>query len=280
MNRNSKILDMLVSDILDEAGCSVASMSAGIEAAQLCDYFMQSVFLKMVGFLEQKTKALSWELASVYPRYRYEHFFKEKGANGSTLEDKNKVYGDLVRRINDEGLSKVLAEEQDKLDIKGLIKNHIDNFRKRTEHLGWLEREFLYFNETFMSRDAICFAPKSVTFLFGHCENCSLKKKKTGRPPCGCKCTNCTVSAPKTTSGSRCTYKNLSSVYKAAVYDFRNRCAHNTLVNLTSSREIDEYSEDKTEEENYLIRLALIDVIDITMTRAYQVWVKKVAGEQ
>lgn len=63
MNHNKFIL-LPISEILKDVATASVGVGTGIETYPLCDYVMQSVFLKMTGSQEQKMKCICWELAS------------------------------------------------------------------------------------------------------------------------------------------------------------------------------------------------------------------------
>ena len=66
-----------------------AGIGNGIETYPLGDYIMQSVFLKMTGFQEQKMKCICWELASNDYEYRYYRFTQNKLGECSNYKEKN-----------------------------------------------------------------------------------------------------------------------------------------------------------------------------------------------
>jgi hypothetical protein len=74
---------------------------------------MQSVFLKMTGFQEQKMKCIYWEMATNDYEYRYE-FTKNPLGECSSYTDKNIIYQQLVTQIQ-------------KYNSKFDIKKDIDN---------------------------------------------------------------------------------------------------------------------------------------------------------
>ena len=53
-----------LSDILEEGFLACQAVGDGIESYPLCDYVLQSLFLKLTGAQEQKLKCICWDLAT------------------------------------------------------------------------------------------------------------------------------------------------------------------------------------------------------------------------
>ena len=70
MKNHKNFILSSISDVLNDAVSASAGVNSGIETYPLCDYIMQSVFLKMTGFQEQKMKCICWELATNDYEYR------------------------------------------------------------------------------------------------------------------------------------------------------------------------------------------------------------------
>lgn len=97
MNNNDFILSS-IADILEDAVSGASGIGSGIETYPLSDYLLQSIFLKMTGFQEQKMKCICWEMATNDHEYRYE-FTKVSLGECSTLKEKQAVYKELVKQI-------------------------------------------------------------------------------------------------------------------------------------------------------------------------------------
>ena len=93
-----------ISNILREAASASTGIGAGIETFPLCDYVMQSIFIKMTGFQEQKMKCICWDVASVDFEYRYQ-FTKNPLGECSSYADKNAIYKDLIKIVKKNGIS-------------------------------------------------------------------------------------------------------------------------------------------------------------------------------
>ena len=59
--------DFITSDIfeiVDDAIMSASTIDPNIAHYPLCEYLLQSVFLRLTGYQEQKLKCILWEIAS------------------------------------------------------------------------------------------------------------------------------------------------------------------------------------------------------------------------
>lgn len=84
-----------ISGLLKDAVAASSGIGYGIETFPLCDYIVQSVFLKLTGFQEQKMKCICWEMASVDFEYRYV-FTKNPLGECSSYTEKQKIYIEVV----------------------------------------------------------------------------------------------------------------------------------------------------------------------------------------
>ena len=132
-----------ITDILKDVVSASSGIGSGIETFPLCDYVMQSVFLKMTGFQEQKMKCVCWEMASVDYEYRYD-FTKTPLGECSSYSEKQKIYKDLIKQIEKYGLefSKLAIDKKNILtktiaDIKDTFLN--------TNLSIWAQKDFLAF---------------------------------------------------------------------------------------------------------------------------------------
>jgi len=132
-----------IADILKDVVSASAGIGSGIETFPLCDYVMQSVFLKMTGFQEQKMKCVCWEMATIDYEYRYD-FTKTPLGECSSYSEKQKIYKDLIKQIEKHGLefSKI------GIDKKNILTNtfsDILNTFSNTNLSIWAQKDFLNF---------------------------------------------------------------------------------------------------------------------------------------
>lgn len=132
-----------ITDILKDVASASAGIGSGIETFPLCDYVMQSVFLKMTGFQEQKMKCVCWEMATVDYEYRYD-FTKTPLGECSSYSEKQKIYRDLIKQIEKYGLefSKIAI---DKKNILAKAIADISDTFSNTNLSVWAYKDFLAF---------------------------------------------------------------------------------------------------------------------------------------
>lgn len=142
-NTHANFIFSPISKILKDAVSASAGIGVGIETYPLCDYVMQSIFIKMTGFQEQKLKCICWDVASVDLEYRYE-FTKNPLGECSSYKDKNSIY---------KGLLKVVKKSEVAVcdifhDREGLIKSAtqeiLDAFEKTNLSI-WAQAAFFDF---------------------------------------------------------------------------------------------------------------------------------------
>ena len=113
-----------ITDILKDVVSASAGIGNGIETFPLCDYVMQSVFLKMTGFQEQKMKCVCWELATVDYEYRYE-FTKIPLGECSSFKEKQSIYKGLIEQIKKRSTNYQILNDGQKNLIIAKINNEI-----------------------------------------------------------------------------------------------------------------------------------------------------------
>lgn len=99
MSKHSDFIRTPIITILKEAINIAEKVSNGIEMHPLYDYVIQTTFLKMTGFQEQKLKCIQWELATDNYEYRHREISKNGIRGYSEYDDKNDLYKDLFSHI-------------------------------------------------------------------------------------------------------------------------------------------------------------------------------------
>lgn len=126
-----------------------------IETYPLCEYLMQSTFLRMTGAQEQKMKCICWELATNDYEYRYERFRKNPVGECSSYKEKTIVYKDLIGQIQkfDENfdvgtlLNKSRILQETRSDIINIFTDTnismwaYNSFTEFTNDRTWLKKE-------------------------------------------------------------------------------------------------------------------------------------------
>ncbi|WP_158990141.1 hypothetical protein [Mucilaginibacter sp. L196] len=99
MNKHRDFILSPIIGILKEVVAANIGIGDGIETYPLSEYVLQSVFLKMTGFQEQKMKCICWELATVDYEYRYFRFTQQRLGECSNYAEKMSIYKDLIDLI-------------------------------------------------------------------------------------------------------------------------------------------------------------------------------------
>lgn len=137
MSKHEKFILMSMDTILKE----VVSASLGIETYPLYDYIMQSIFLKMTGYQEQKMKCIAWEIATNDFEYRRRLLNNDdKLGEYSTYEAKNKIYQIICKQIKN-------FDENFKFNNEN---NIINNMKKRVK-----EKSFDFVREIFNNTNLV-----------------------------------------------------------------------------------------------------------------------------
>ncbi|WP_353116796.1 hypothetical protein [Myroides odoratus] len=222
-----------ITDILKDVVSASKGIGSGIETYPMCDYVMQSVFLKLTGFQEQKLKCICWELATVDFDYRYNYNTKPLGER-SSYNDKQIIYKDLVEQIIKRSTNFNIQNGIDKNNILTRTTSLITNLFKETNLSIWSQKSFNEYNSIWKDIKKEHFAnDKSNLF--------------TAKQP-----------------GQIC----LQRIYKDHLYKNRNRIAHNTQSYQQNLPTLKTLVNENFKYENYFIwfsTLVLIDEIFITL---------------
>lgn len=98
MSVRTDFISTSVFEILQEGVAAAECIQQeGVDTYPILGYLLQSVFLRMTGYEEQKLRNICWEVATIDLDYRYQ-MIQGRVSYGeySSLEDKKKVY-DLLR---------------------------------------------------------------------------------------------------------------------------------------------------------------------------------------
>ena len=228
-NIHSKFILTPIFNILEEAADVSQVMGNGIGTQPLCEYVMQSIFLKMTGALEQKLKCICWEIATNDYEYR-QKLLRHNNGEYSDYNAKKAVFDELLSQIR----------TQEDFDVRSIIKtgeyttppdkvqSWIDDMTKkvfsmleRTTMRFWLPREF---NEMRLHAGQL-----NSHQLF---QNGSLFGNE------------------------------LQKDYKTVVYDHRNRCAHNLKSYQENLPKLNTLINETYLYENYFYRYILLIVLD------------------
>ncbi|PLK44970.1 hypothetical protein [Emticicia sp. TH156] len=225
-----------ITDILRDVVSASTGIGRGIETFPMCDYIMQSVFVKMTGFQEQKLKCVCWELATVDFEYRYDYNTKPVGER-SSYNDKQSIYKDLVGQIKKSSPNFKIPDDIDKNKI--LTKsNEVKNIFDNTNLSIWSQKSFKEYEIIWNEIEKKHFAN----------DKDSLLTSINGEGIC------------------------LQKIYKDFLYKHRNRVAHNTQSYQQNLPTLKTLINENFKYENYFVwfsTLVLIDEVFIELYKKY-----------
>lgn len=228
--------DFILSDvfeILDDAIMASSSINQNIANYPICDYILQSVFLRLTGYQEQKLKCILWEMASDDFDFRYKYLNGSINVGEcSRLEDKDKVYCELIKILEDKGHKFPIPDEDEtNRQISKIRENLIHKF-ETSIFRQWLPREYSRF---------VDFSGKIKYQINGYFSG----------------------------SGIFGGDNNLNESFKK-LYKHRNRCAHNLLSYQNNVPKLHDLVKDNDGADNYFTRILLICLIDNVFTSIYR----------
>ena len=236
-----------MASILDEASIAISGMEEGIASYPLCDYIMQSLFLKMTGFQEQKLKCIYWDIATHNFDFRHSHFNKDKiHGECSTYSDKVNLYKELLSLLERKSMEYEAPTKSDRTEI---LKSTMEELKGLFSHpgiKGWSQKQYFHFFQLFNSLNDNCilFTSKDQKHktMFRPCKECKQRKN-----------------APEF---SFCKIKGLKEFYDDHVYRHRNRCAHNSTSYQQNLPDFEAMDSDDYVLDNYYLRFAVLLIID------------------
>ena len=243
MRKHEKFILTSITSILDDACYAMSLLDDGLETFPISEYTMQSLFLKMTGFQEQKVKCILWELATDDYELRYRRFKNGSISEASSYNDKIKVFDDLAKA------TEALQPKGTVLFTDGELGNVMDStflflkkFSEQRFMKGWSSRQYNEYKKLFEFCNKECLLYSRGNYeIFNHCDNCKRKSKASNESLC-----------------KRCTLKQAYEF----VYKHRNRCAHNTISYQQNLPSLEKLQDENYVFENYFIRFALLMIID------------------
>lgn len=251
MSIHSNFIYTPLSDILEDAANATQCIGQSIDVFPLCDYIMQSIFMKMTGAQEQKMKCICWELATVDFEIRYDLYNNWNLGECSALSAKNKIFVFLLKAISKikDDLDPNVAI--DKNIILQATKDTLMKFHRNSNINSFSSREYQEFIKIFDTIEDKCIYQilDKNQVLFSKCDNCSNHKTCTKQ-------------------------KMLDNMY-SHMYAHRNRCAHNLMSYQQNLPSLKTLSSADYIYENYYIRFALLIIIDLIITELYRIFEKE-----
>lgn len=225
---NQKFILSSIRDILTEV-ISITKLNCnGIESYPLQEYILQSTFLKMTGYSEQKLKCICWNLASVDFELRYKIYQNWSFGECSTIEDKNKIFNIIIKKIQEyeesfskDEINRYLVDNVSLENCYSFVKNNFEGSSLKY----YEERNFInFFNDyEFFSKDVrLCISDSKL-----------FNKDMTN---------------------------GLSFIYEK-LYRHRNRCAHNLLSYQQNLPKLNILLK-KNDRDNYFYYFTVLIVLD------------------
>lgn len=231
MYRHSDFISSSILEILENGIVACAGIGEGIETYPLCDYIMQSIFLKMTGFQEQKMKFICWELATNDYDYRRK-FFKNSLGECSSYDDKQIIYKEVNKHINK--FSSFNAASLDRTSLLATTKAEVKNLFLDTNLMFWAQKDFYEFE-----------------MIWGEILNSDFAND------------NNTLFAE--TNGRM----SLKQIYTGHLYQHRNRIAHNTQSYQKNLPRLETMMSEKFRYENYFVWISILVLLDKIFVELY-----------
>ena len=241
-----------ISSILEDGVSACRGISGGIENIAVCDYIMQSLFLRMTWFQEQKLKCICWELATDDYEYRFKRFSQKPLGECSCYDEKNTVLNDMISIIRKHIVDFDIDADIDKSLLIQSVGTTIASIFRDSVLKSWAEHQYQVFERIFANIQTNCFLKKGdkACSLFAKCDNCSMMDKHTKTRVCG-------------------NLQNLAFIFEL-IYRHRNRCAHNTSSYQQNLPTLKTISTPEYIYENYFIRFSVLMLIDGIFVQLYK----------
>lgn len=212
-------------EVLDEGIQAVSLLTDDISSYPMAEYLIESLYLRITGYQEQKLKCIMWELATGDMELRY-NYLNGKNSIGecSRLEDKNKVYQALRGAIERNGLNKYLPSQSEIENIISDVRIKFTDRLSKSIFVKWFPRKYEQF---------VDFSARIESRPQGYL------------------------------SGKKCLGGDdlLNDAYKKA-YTHRNRCAHNLRSYQTNVPSLSRYGNDDKGNDNYFSYIFINILID------------------
>jgi hypothetical protein len=225
-----------ITDILKDSISASAGIGSGIETYPLSDYVMQSVFLKMTGFQEQKMKCIAWDLATIDYEYRYKRYTQKTLGECSRYAEKNEVYKDLISCIRKfDNNFNFQINKTAKLNV---ICKYIRRLFDNTNLSAWIHKDYNSFEAILLNQIGNSLSDNNNLF-----DNQNDDKMDSNN--------------------------HIRKIYNH-LYRHRNRCAHNTPSYQQNLPTLKTLVNVNYQYENYFVRFATLVLIDKVFIELYK----------
>lgn len=236
-----------VTEVLQQFINGISILPQNMESCAISEYLLQSLFLKMTGFQEQKCKCICWELASDDYDYRYQRYNITSNLLGecSNIKEKNIVFSDLVSQIVKIDSSKDLNTLLQKDEIVRENYEAITKFYSSSKILNVLSREFLDFQILFNNKKGELIAKDDKNIL-----------------------------TPDTITFRNDLKITIKELYEKYVNRYRNRCAHNLFSYQSNKPSMIKLGSQEMILNNIFIDVFIIMLLDATYVELYKQYVQ------
>ena len=241
MRHKDFILSPII-NLLNETVTACVGVGDGMGTSTIVEHIMQSLFLRMTGFQEQKMKCICWELATYDYEYRYKRFKQNPLGECSCYKEKNAVINDIILCAKKIDASFTILTDKDKANIIRSVISDIDSIVLDTNLHKWQSRQYNNYKKIIKKMKPSHFlilGQRDAVPLF--IENKS--------------------NAPKDF--------DLFAIYDK-LYRHRNRCAHNLLSYQENLPTLSKLLEKDYAYENYFLRFAVLILIDKITIELYK----------
>lgn len=153
MLSNEKFIKTDIIEILKESNNLVNISCRGIDSYPLQEYVLQSTFIKMTGYLEQKIKCICWDIGSINYEFRYEILKKWNTLGTFSAYDKIKEVYDFLKNIIVSVNKSFMVDENISItaykETKELLKYSILNTYEERKYLKFKNDKSFFEKKTF-----------------------------------------------------------------------------------------------------------------------------------
>ena len=238
---HTKFILSPIFEILEDCVSATKGIGDGIGSYPLCEYVMQTTFLKMTGASEQKLKCIIKDLASNDKDFLEEKFFNNHYSECSAFKSKNEVFKDLINEISknstDPDVLEIIFDDNIKADIVNRSMNYVQTLFEKTVIARWQEKEFRFFKENLAS-----FIDTSNFCMYS-------KQKHT------------------------LTFFNQQQ-FDMLFYSHRNRCAHNLKSIQINIPNLSVIVGKDYDYQNYFFRFSILVLLDEIFMKMYSTYLE------
>lgn len=245
MSKHEKFILTSISSIPQETLISCTPLHNGINSYPLCEYIMQTTFLKMTGASEQKIKCILWELATDNYDFRYE-YLKDNYGECSNYESKEKAFQNLLKCISKNNSLFEISESEKQILLDKSISS-CNSLFDNSIFSSWLPKENLEYKQIIKRITTKQFYQKlgKTIMLLSKKDNLSEPEKEN----------------------------NLRDMFDST-YEHRNRCAHNLLSYQDNLPSLDKLKKENYKYDNWFLRFFILILLDNIFIYLFKEYIK------